>query len=84
LAGTAGGTLAAYGAADEETTMILSKLALSQFLHSMGSNQLAIAVEMGLPDEIDTDRDADLLSAAGLGRDRLRATLAVAGVPRLG
>ncbi len=64
--------------------MILSKLALSQFLHSMGSNQLAVAVEIGLPDEIDTDRDAELLSAAGLGRDRLRATLAVAGVPRLG
>jgi hypothetical protein len=45
---------------------------------------VATAVEAGLPDQIDTDRDAGLLSAAGLGGDRLRTPPAVAGIPRIG
>lgn len=34
----------------------------------------------GLPDEIDTDRDADALAGIGLDQDTLRAKLAAGGV----
>jgi hypothetical protein len=62
----------------------LVKRDLVQLLHSEGDNATATKVEAAdLPDEIDTDRDADALAAAGLDRDRLMAKLAGGGMPRI-
>ena len=64
--------------------MKLAKRDLVQLLRSEGDNVTAEKVEAaGLAEEIDTDRDGEALAAAGLGRDRLMAKLAAAGIPRI-
>lgn len=64
--------------------MKLAKRDLVQLLRSEGDNVTAAKVEAAdLPEEIDTDRDGEALAAAGLGRDRLMAKLAAAGIPRI-
>jgi len=55
----------------------ISKEHLLQVLRTEGDNDTAAKVEAaGLPDELDTDRDADALTAAGLDRTQLMAKLA--------
>jgi hypothetical protein len=54
----------------------IDKQELLRVLRTEGDNDTADAVEGKLPDEIDTDRDADALSAAGLDRTQLMAKLA--------
>jgi hypothetical protein len=62
----------------------LVKRELVQLLHTEGDNATATKIEAAdLPDEIDTDRDAAALAAAGLDRDRLMAKLASGGIPRI-
>lgn len=64
--------------------MKLAKQDLVQLLRSEGDKVTAEKVAAaGLPEEIDTDRDGEALAAAGLGRDRLMAKLAAAGMPRI-
>jgi hypothetical protein len=63
--------------------MRLQKRELVQMLHTMGDNETATRVDAALPDQIDTDRDAEELAAAGLPHERLRATLAAAAIPRI-
>lgn len=63
--------------------MRMTRDELVRMLHSMGDNRTAVAVEQRLPVEIDTDRDADALAAAGLPHDRLLAKLAAGGMPRI-
>lgn len=64
--------------------MKLAKQDLVQLLRSEGDKVTAEKVPAaGLPEEIDTDRDGEALAAAGLGRDRLMAKLAAAGMPRI-
>ena len=59
--------------------MELSKKDLVQLLHTQGDNDTADRADAGLPDTIDTDRDADALAAVGLDRTQLMAKLAAAG-----
>jgi hypothetical protein len=54
----------------------LDKQELVKVLRTEGDNDTADAVESRLSDEIDTDRDADALSAVGLDRTQLMAKLA--------
>jgi len=55
----------------------ISKERLLEVLRTQGDNDTAAKVEAaGLPDELDTDRDADALGAAGLDRTQLMAKLA--------
>jgi hypothetical protein len=56
--------------------MRLAKQQLLEVLRTEGDNDTADAVQERLPDEIDTDRDADALSAVGLDRTQLMAKLA--------
>ena len=56
--------------------MKLDKQELVKVLRTEGDNDTADAVESRLPDDIDTDRDADALSAVGLDRTQLMAKLA--------
>ncbi|SFP95139.1 hypothetical protein SAMN05660464_0256 [Geodermatophilus dictyosporus] len=56
--------------------MKLDKQELVKVLRTEGDNDTADAVESRLSDEIDTDRDADELSAVGLDRTQLMAKLA--------
>ncbi|MBM7806477.1 hypothetical protein JOD57_002314 [Geodermatophilus bullaregiensis] len=57
--------------------MKLDKQELVKMLRAEGDNDRADRVEGGqLPDEIDTDRDADALTAAGLDGSTLQAKLA--------
>ena len=56
--------------------MKLDKQELVKVLRTEGDNDTADAVESRLSDEIDTDRDADALSAVGLDRTQLMAKLA--------
>ena len=56
--------------------MRLTKQQLLEVLHTQGDNDTADAVQERLPDEIDTDRDADALAAVGLDRTQLMAKLA--------
>jgi hypothetical protein len=64
--------------------MKLAKADLVRMLHSQGDNATAGKVEAAaLPDEIDTDRDGEVLAAAGLGHERLMAKLAAGGMPRI-
>ncbi len=57
--------------------MKLDKQELVKILRAEGDNDRADRVDgAGLPDEIDTDRDADALAAAGLDRSTLQAKLA--------
>ena len=56
--------------------MQISKERLLEVLRTQGDNDTADEVAAGLPDEIDTDRDADALNAAGLDPTQLMAKLA--------
>ena len=58
----------------------LDKQELVRVLRTEGDNDTADKVEAGLPDEIDTDRDADALESAGLDRTQLMAKLAGGGL----
>ena len=49
---------------------------LVQLLHTEGDNDRADKVAAQLPEQIDTDRDADALAAVGLDRTQLMAKLA--------
>ncbi len=61
--------------------MKLDKQELVKILRAEGDNDRADRVDgAGLPDEIDTDRDADALAGIGLDQDTLRAKLAAGGV----
>jgi hypothetical protein len=54
----------------------IERTKLVQLLHTEGDNEMAEAVRAQLPEQIDTDRDADALAAVGLDRTRLMAKLA--------
>jgi hypothetical protein len=54
----------------------IERAKLVQLLHTEGDNELAEKVEAQLPEQIDTDRDADALAAVGLDRTQLMAKLA--------
>jgi hypothetical protein len=57
----------------------ISKTELVRVLRTEGDNDTADKVESGLPDQIDTERDGDALTAAGLDRTQLMAKLAGGG-----
>jgi hypothetical protein len=57
----------------------ISKEQLLQVLRTEGDNDTADRVAAELPDEIDTDRDGEALSAVGLDRTELMAKLAGSG-----
>lgn len=59
--------------------MQIDKDQLLQVLRTEGDNDTADQVAAGLPDRIDTDRDADALAAVGLDRTQLMAKLAASG-----
>ena len=59
--------------------MQISKEQLLEVLRTQGDNDTADKVESQLPDQIDTDRDGDALTAAGLDRTQLMAKLAAGG-----
>jgi hypothetical protein len=54
----------------------LSRDELVRVLHTEGDNETADAVAAQLPEQIDTDRDGDALTAVGLDRTQLLAKLA--------
>jgi hypothetical protein len=54
----------------------IAKQELVRLLRTEGDNDTADKAESGLPDEIDTDGDADSLAAIGLDRSSLQAKLA--------
>jgi hypothetical protein len=54
----------------------ISKEQLLQVLRTEGDNDTADKIVADLPEQIDTDRDADALAAAGLDRTTLMAKLA--------
>jgi hypothetical protein len=54
----------------------ISKEQLLQVLRTEGDNDTADKIAADLPEQIDTDRDADALAAAGLDRTTLMAKLA--------
>ena len=56
--------------------MQLSGDELVRVLHTEGDNETADAVAAQLPEQIDTDRDGDALTAGGLDRTQLMAKLA--------
>jgi hypothetical protein len=60
----------------KEQPVKLDKQEFVRVLRTEGDNDTADKVEASLPDEIDTDRDADALEAAGLDRTQLMAKLA--------
>jgi hypothetical protein len=66
-----------------EGEMKLQKRELVQALRTMGYPETAARVDASLSDEIDTERDAEVLDAAGLPHERLMGTLAAAGMPRI-
>jgi hypothetical protein len=57
----------------------ITKEQLLQVLRTEGDNDTADKVAAELPDQIDTDRDGDALSAVGLDRTQLMAKLAASG-----
>ena len=60
--------------------MELDKQELVRMLRTQGDNDTADKVEAGLPDRIDTDKDANALEGMGLDRTQLMAKLAGGGV----
>ena len=60
--------------------MEISRSELVRVLRTEGDNDTADKVESGLPDQIDTERDGDALTAAGLDRTQLMAKLAGGGL----
>jgi hypothetical protein len=61
-------------------TVNFDKQDLVQMLRAQGDHDTADRAEAGLPDQIDTDRDADALAGVGLDRDELLAKLAAGGI----
>ena len=59
--------------------MKVDKQDFVRVLRAQGDNDTADKVEADLPDEIDTDRDADALQRLGLDRTQLMAKLAGGG-----
>jgi hypothetical protein len=64
--------------------MKLPRHDLVQLLRTQGENATADRVAEALPEQIDTDRDHELLAAVGLDRARLAAHLATASIHILG
>ena len=64
--------------------MKLSKQDLVRLLHTQGDNATADRVAEALPDEIDTERDRELLAAVGLDQARLAARLAASSLHIIG
>jgi hypothetical protein len=62
-----------------EEPVKLDKQELVRMLRTQGDNDTADKVEAGLPDEIDTDRDAGALEGVGLDRTQLMTKLAGGG-----
>ena len=60
--------------------MEISKAELVRVLRTEGDNDTADKVESGLPDQIDTARDQDALTQAGLDSTQLMAKLAGGGL----
>ncbi len=60
--------------------MKLSKQDLVQLLRTQGDSAAADRVAASLPEEIDTERDSELLETVGLDRGRLSAHLAAAAI----
>jgi hypothetical protein len=58
----------------------LDKQELVQMLRGQGDNDTAEQAESSLPDQIDTERDADALESIGLDRTQLMAKLAGGGM----
>src|SRR4051794_20479014 len=54
----------------------IAKQELVRLLRTEGDNDTADKVDSSLPDEIDTDGDADQLASVGLDRSSLQAKLA--------
>jgi hypothetical protein len=54
----------------------IDRAKLVQLLHTEGDNARAEKVEAQLPEQIDTERDADALTAVGLDPTQLMAKLA--------
>jgi hypothetical protein len=57
----------------------LDKQEIVRMLRTQGENDIADQVENRLPDDVDTDRDADTLDSLGLDRTELMARLAGGG-----
>jgi hypothetical protein len=57
----------------------LDKQELVRMLRTQGENDIADQVENRLPDDVDTDRDADTLDSLGLDRTELMTRLAGGG-----
>jgi hypothetical protein len=57
----------------------LDKQELVRMLRTQGQNDIADQVENRLPDDVDTDRDADTLDSLGLDRTELMTRLAGGG-----
>ena len=64
--------------------MKLSRNDLVQLLHSQGANATADRVATELQQEIDTDRDHELLAKVGLTHDQLMGRLASASIRIIG
>ena len=60
--------------------MEISRSELVRVLRTEGDNDTADKVESSLPDQIDTARDQDALTAAGLDSTQLMAKLAGGGL----
>lgn len=59
--------------------MKIEKTKLVEMLRAQGDDQ-ADHKAAGLPDEIDTERDADALAGIGLDQETLRAKMAAGGL----
>lgn len=59
--------------------MRIEKAQLVEMLKAQGDDQ-ADGKVAGLPDEIDTERDADALAGIGLDQDTLRTKMAAGGL----
>jgi hypothetical protein len=64
--------------------MKLSKKDLVTLLRTQGYNATAIRAAESLPEEIDTERDGELLAGIGLDHARLAAHLAAASIHVIG
>jgi len=64
--------------------MKLAKHDLVQLLHTQGYNTIADRAADILPEEIDTERDQELLAAVGLDHARLAGHLAAASIGIIG
>lgn len=64
--------------------MKLSRNDLVQLLHSQGANVTADRVASELQEQIDTDRDRELLAKVGLTHDQLLGRLASASIRIIG